>query len=249
MFFCQQEADTYIVCYLGQRHTHPWIDYTMVPWTPGDSSRRRTPPLYRSSSPRSGRDWACIHSQLEHQEKESYFLFCHIRKRNQFLNHVCYLSKKKIAKYTSRYVTGILKKVHQKKLLLYATNNLIRSLIRRSRNKLPSLFPTWKLRINSWCSFCYWFNNHVLCTNIQVYTLLREHQQAKYMYMWVSFAINSFNFIKLTYVLMFGFHRVVLWSRPRQLPQYTGIGSRSVRPHKLPHSCRGYSNTRFHLLK
>lgn len=52
---------------------------------------------------------------LNTKKKSLISLFCHIRKGNQFLTHVYYLCKKKIAKNTSLYFTGILKKVHQKK--------------------------------------------------------------------------------------------------------------------------------------
>lgn len=63
---------------------------------------------------------------LNTKKKVLFPFFCHIRKGNQFLTYVYYLSKRKIAKYTSRYVTGILLKENpSKEVLLYTTNNLI----------------------------------------------------------------------------------------------------------------------------
>lgn len=65
---------------------------------------------------------------LNTKKQKTYFIFS-TKKKKKPTSSPCILSKKKIAKYKLRYVTGILlKKSPSKEVLLYPTNKLIRSL-------------------------------------------------------------------------------------------------------------------------
>lgn len=78
---------------------------------------------------------------LNTKKQKTYFIFSPPKKKPT--SSPCILSKKKIAKYKLRYVTGILlKKSPSKEVLLYPTNKLIRSL-RHNTNRAQ------KTRVNS----------------------------------------------------------------------------------------------------